>query len=173
MRVKFNQAVHLADHKGQKGSDYARGTHEVPDHHIATPYFLALAKDGLVEDGESVVEGHKSLADRQKALYDKIAHTQSAVAKTRHHDGKPEKPEPVETQEGSQIPGTTSGLRAAEIGGRGGEIAPASPTSPEAQSQAKEITEGEIKSQELKDANEYAGTEEEERRTGKKRRHAS
>lgn len=169
MRVKFNQAVHLKDHMGQRGGDYGRGTHEVPDHHMGTPYFMALAKDGLVEDGEGQ-PAVQSLEERQKALFDKIAHAQSAVAK-KHRAGKPEEPQTVATQEGSQIPGTASGLRAAEIGGRGGEIAPASPTSEEAQAQAKEITEGDISSQELKDAQENAGTEEEERRTGKKRRH--
>lgn len=53
MRVKFLQAVHLKGKDG-KGKDYPRGTHEVPEAHLACKHFHNLVKAGLVEDGEAV-----------------------------------------------------------------------------------------------------------------------
>jgi hypothetical protein len=74
MRVKFNQAVHLA------GKDYPRGTHDVPDEAINHKFFLKLAEQGLVEDGESQPVQHQNLVHRQKALHDKIAGLQAKTA---------------------------------------------------------------------------------------------
>lgn len=74
MRVKFNQAVHLA------GKDYARGTHDVPDQVAGHKFFLTLAKQGLVEDGDNQPVQHANIQSRSKALHDKIAQAQANTA---------------------------------------------------------------------------------------------